>query len=146
MLSSGSGADFFEDEYRCPVYVKDVVQAIKLLMEKHFCGMRPMYLLLNIGGPDRLSRAAMAETVAQVRGYDTKLVRRVSSQTAVSPEPHIAIFILHFSMRSFFVLFCTLEKNTVCGWCFVGGGYIGEPRSGEPTRHFHGREQDCCRA
>ncbi|XP_024377112.1 uncharacterized protein [Physcomitrium patens] len=84
VLSSGSGADFFEDEYRCPVYVKDVVQAIKLLMEKHFCGMRPMYLLLNIGGPDRLSRAAMAETVAQVRGYDTKLVRRVSSQTAVN--------------------------------------------------------------
>lgn len=88
VLSSGTGADFFEDEYRCPVYVKDVVQAIQLLMAKHFAAgvqqQHPLHLLLNVGGPDRLSRAAMAETVARVGGYDTKLVRRVSSQTAVS--------------------------------------------------------------
>lgn len=85
VLSSGEGGDFFEDEYRCPVYVKDVVQAIQLLMEKHFAGVQhPLHLLLNVGGPDRLSRAAMAETVANVQGYDTNLVRRVSSQTAVS--------------------------------------------------------------
>jgi len=85
VLSSGAGGEFFEDEYRCPVYVKDVVHAIQLLMEKHFAGVQhPMHLCLNVGGPDRLSRAAMAETVADVRGYDTKLVRRVSSQTAVS--------------------------------------------------------------
>lgn len=86
VLSSGAGGEFFEDEYRCPVYVKDVVQAIQLLMEKHFAGVQqhPIHLLLNVGGPDRLSRAAMAETVAHVRGYDTKLVRKVSSQTRVN--------------------------------------------------------------
>jgi dTDP-4-dehydrorhamnose reductase len=85
VLSSGAGADFFEDEYRCPVFVKDVVQAIKLLMEKSFAGTsNPMHLLLNVGGPDRVSRAAMAETVADVRGYDKTLVRKISSQTAVS--------------------------------------------------------------
>lgn len=87
VLLSGEGADFFEDEYRCPVYVKDVVQAIKLLVERSFAGTNnPMHLLLNMGGPDRLSRAGMAETVAHVRGYDKALVRKVSSQTAVSPS------------------------------------------------------------
>lgn len=85
VLSSGAGADFFEDEYRCPVFVKDVVQVIKLLMETSFTGTKnPMHLVLNVGGPDRLSRAAMAETVAHVRGYDKALVRKGSSQTAVS--------------------------------------------------------------
>ncbi|KAG0593959.1 hypothetical protein M758_UG035400 [Ceratodon purpureus] len=85
VLSSGEGADFFDDEYRCPVFVKDVVQVIKLLMEKSFAGTNtPMHLVLNVGGPDRLSRAAMAETVAHVRGYDEALVRKVSSHTAVN--------------------------------------------------------------
>lgn len=85
VLSSGAGADFFEDEYRCPVFVKDVVQAIKLLMEKSFAGTsNRMHLLLNVGGPDRVSRAAMAETVADVRGYDKTVVRKISSQTAVN--------------------------------------------------------------
>lgn len=41
----------------------------------------PMQLLLNAGGPDRVSRAQMAEAVAKVRGYDALLINKVSAST-----------------------------------------------------------------
>lgn len=34
VLSSGKGADFFHDEFRCPVFVKDVVKVVELLLQK----------------------------------------------------------------------------------------------------------------
>lgn len=40
-----------------------------------------MKLLLNAGGPDRVSRAQMAETVAHVRGYDTSFIKKVSASS-----------------------------------------------------------------
>lgn len=40
-----------------------------------------MQLILNAGGADRVSRFQMAETVAQVRGYDTSLINSVSAST-----------------------------------------------------------------
>lgn len=40
-----------------------------------------MQLLLNAGGPDRVSRVQMAEAVAQVRGYDTSLIKPVSASS-----------------------------------------------------------------
>jgi hypothetical protein len=36
-------------------------------------------LLLNVGGPTRLSRADMAEIVAKVKGIDNSLIKRVSA-------------------------------------------------------------------
>lgn len=38
-----------------------------------------MQMLLNIGGPDRVSRVQMAETVAHVRGYNASLIKPVSA-------------------------------------------------------------------
>lgn len=40
-----------------------------------------MRLLLNMGGPDRVSRVEMAETVAYVRGYNKSLIKSVSASS-----------------------------------------------------------------
>lgn len=42
---------------------------------------KQMKLLLNVGGPDRVSRVQMAETVAHVRGYNSSLIKQVSASS-----------------------------------------------------------------
>jgi hypothetical protein len=42
---------------------------------------KQMQLLLNVGGPDRVSRVQMAEAVAHARGYDTALIKPVSASS-----------------------------------------------------------------
>ncbi|CAM8925092.1 unnamed protein product [Rhodiola kirilowii] len=81
VLSKGLAVDFFEDEFRCPVYVKDVVAVILYLTKKWVSEEMKMQLLLNVGGPDRLSRAQMAEAVAQIRGHDLSLIKPVSASS-----------------------------------------------------------------
>ncbi|CAH1419690.1 unnamed protein product [Lactuca virosa] len=81
VLGKGQETDFFHDEFRCPVYVKDVVNIIQILTNKWISDGEKMGLLLNVGGPDRLSRVQMAETVAHVRGYNTSLIKPVSTSS-----------------------------------------------------------------
>lgn len=52
-----------------------------------------MQLLLNLGGPDRVSRVQMAEAVAESRGYNTSLINAVS---ASSVGIYYFYFILYF--------------------------------------------------
>lgn len=40
-----------------------------------------MQLLLNVGGPDRVSRVQMAEVVAHIRGYSASLIKPVSASS-----------------------------------------------------------------
>ncbi|KAL2651191.1 hypothetical protein R1flu_019319 [Riccia fluitans] len=80
-LSSGKKTDFFSDEFRCPVYVKDVVKVILLLIANLTAEGGFSQLVLNVGGPDRLSRAQMAEVVAGARGYDPSSINHVESST-----------------------------------------------------------------
>lgn len=42
---------------------------------------KQMRLVLNAGGPDRLSRVQMAQVVAEVRGYDLSLIKHVSASS-----------------------------------------------------------------
>lgn len=42
---------------------------------------KQVQLILNAGGPDRVSRAQIAETVADVRGYSTSLIKSVSASS-----------------------------------------------------------------
>lgn len=79
VLSNNKGAEFFHDEYRCPVFVQDVVKIVELVMMKEAQGTSSLQLLLNVGGPQRLSRAEMAEVVAVVKGLDKSLVRHTSA-------------------------------------------------------------------
>ncbi|GMH21707.1 hypothetical protein Nepgr_023549 [Nepenthes gracilis] len=79
VLSKGNKMDFFYDEFRCPVYVKDVVTITRSLMERWISDGKQMQLLLNVGGPDKVSRVQMAEAVAHIRGYDSSLINPVSA-------------------------------------------------------------------
>lgn len=40
-----------------------------------------MHELLNVGGPDRVSRVQMAEAVAHVRSYKSSLIKPVSASS-----------------------------------------------------------------
>lgn len=44
-----------------------------------------MQLLLNVGGPNRVSRVEMAETVAEIRGHKKSLIKRVSASSVCLP-------------------------------------------------------------
>ncbi|GJZ11020.1 NAD(P)-binding Rossmann-fold superfamily protein [Tanacetum coccineum] len=85
VLAKGQQTDFFHDEFRCPVYVKDVVNIIQILSNRCISDGKKMQLLLNVGGPDRLSRVQMAEVVARVRGYDASLIKQVSASSVSGP-------------------------------------------------------------
>eukprot|EP00897_Mesotaenium_endlicherianum_P010791 jgi/Mesen1/9740/ME000695S09046 len=92
-LAGGKGAPFFCDEFRCPVFVGDIVRAVEKLLLLHAsraAGKPPMRHVFNLGGPDRLSRAEMAGVVADVRGHDRALVQLASAASAsrgvVSPQ------------------------------------------------------------
>ncbi|KAL0918253.1 hypothetical protein M5K25_010251 [Dendrobium thyrsiflorum] len=78
-LSRSEEIEFFHDEFRCPVYVKDVVNVILALTKKWISDGNQIKLILNVGGPDRLSRAQMAVAVADYRGYDLSLIKLVSA-------------------------------------------------------------------
>ncbi|OMP00503.1 dTDP-4-dehydrorhamnose reductase [Corchorus olitorius] len=67
VLSKGDKVEFFYDEYRCPVYVKDIVTIILTLIDKWLS--------------DRVSRVQMAEAVTQIKGYDSSLIKPVSAST-----------------------------------------------------------------
>ncbi|KAF8413133.1 hypothetical protein HHK36_001109 [Tetracentron sinense] len=81
VLSRGDEVEFFHDEFRCPVYVKDVVTIILALTRRWISDGKRMQLLLNVGGPDRVSRVQMAKTVATIKGYNTSLIKHVSASS-----------------------------------------------------------------
>ncbi|XP_061340180.1 uncharacterized protein LOC133286746 isoform X2 [Gastrolobium bilobum] len=80
-LAKREKMDFFHDEFRCPIYVKDLVTIILALTSQWISEGKQMQLLLNVGGTDRVSRVQMAEAVAQFRGYDTSLIKPVSASS-----------------------------------------------------------------
>lgn len=81
VLAKGHEVEFFHDEFRCPVYVKDVVTIVQTLTNRWISDGKKMQLLLNVGGPDRVSRLQMAEAVAIVRGYNNSLLKSVSASS-----------------------------------------------------------------
>lgn len=52
---------FFSDEYRCPVFTKDIAEIIdRLISKSQECSFQEVY---NMGGPERLNRVQMAQKV-----------------------------------------------------------------------------------
>ncbi len=99
VLSGGGEGEFFCDEFRCPIYVKDVVNVIELLIAKSIATEGShMHLVLNLGGPDKVSRADMADVVAEVQGYNKEFVKRVSA-LSVSTRNLIGTTIILFNSR-----------------------------------------------
>ncbi|XP_051144204.1 uncharacterized protein LOC127260513 isoform X2 [Andrographis paniculata] len=80
VLAKEEALNFFHDEFRCPIFVKDLVSIIQVLTTKWISG-KEMQLLLNAGGPDRVSRVGMAEAVAHARGYSTSSIKPVSASS-----------------------------------------------------------------
>ncbi|KAH9303280.1 hypothetical protein KI387_014863, partial [Taxus chinensis] len=79
VLSNDKEVEFFNDEFRCPVYVKDIVNVIESLIRKWNSGDKCIEILLNVGGPDRVSRVQMAKVVSDLRGYDSSRIKSVSA-------------------------------------------------------------------
>ncbi|KAG2662695.1 methionine adenosyltransferase 2 subunit beta isoform X1 [Panicum virgatum] len=84
VLSQGQQVEFFNDEFRCPVYVKDMVDVILSLAKTWLSDGKKVQVLLNVGGPDRVSRLQMAESVATVRGYDHNIIKSVSASSLLT--------------------------------------------------------------
>ena len=70
-LRQGKPTTFFEDEFRCPIYVKDIVQIINAFVEQPD---NLQFRLFNMGGPERLSRLAMAYKTADCWDLDKSCI------------------------------------------------------------------------
>ncbi|KVH91139.1 dTDP-4-dehydrorhamnose reductase [Cynara cardunculus var. scolymus] len=85
--------------------VQDVVNIIKILSNRWISDGKKLGLVLNVGGPDRISRVQMAEVVARVRGYNTSLIkpidRGVKSPADISMDISKLIQTLDFTPTSF---------------------------------------------
>jgi dTDP-4-dehydrorhamnose reductase len=84
--------ELFEDEWRSPIFVFDLVAIILGLAAAAsepgaFSAAQPVAAslrsTLNCGGPERLSRADMGDAVAVVRAYPRERVLRVPSASVV---------------------------------------------------------------
>eukprot|EP00891_Asterochloris_glomerata_P009011 jgi/Astpho2/9011/Aster-02678 len=76
-LSQGKSATFFSDEFRCPIYVQDIVQILQLIVERSSEGLPNK--LYNLGGEERLSRLRMAEIIAEQWKLSGQIVAAASS-------------------------------------------------------------------
>lgn len=93
VLAAGTATDFFADEFRCPVFVLDIVLVVEALVARWQGGER-MQHVLNVGGPDRLSRADMARAMARARHYSEELVNPVPASSVnrgVQSPPDISM-------------------------------------------------------
>ncbi|KAL5988501.1 hypothetical protein ACLOJK_036266 [Asimina triloba] len=204
VLSQHDKTDFFHDEFRCPVYVKDVVDAILALTKmwisdssdvcKTLNGYRQsnarstivqllnvkkggqrkgmaqalskmmdkakiwrrierdvkrwereiagrwlmekdqLQLLLNVGGPDRLSRVQMAEAVAEFRGYNTSLIRPVPASSVCPLSAQLVVASMLGMVEAWmisnhpFICFGPLVKASYMPDGAVGGPWASSPR------------------
>jgi len=92
--ASTTQASFFDDEFRSFVAVTDVAKAVAAAVRewghgdglfRQGCMMLPC--AVNVGGPERLSRAQFARLVAQARGLDPGLVKAVPSASVARAVP-----------------------------------------------------------
>ncbi len=74
-LQAGRTTDFYEDEFRNPIYVRDWEDVVSQLLAYWRGGRAVPVGTFNLGGPDRLSRVDMAHKVARVLGAEPSLVR-----------------------------------------------------------------------
>jgi len=82
-LKQGKEIKVVDDQYNTPTLVDDIAGALGVLIKK---GSEGIY---HVAGPDKLSRYDMAVKLAEVFGFDRRLVKRIKSselkQTAKRP-------------------------------------------------------------
>lgn len=71
-----NGVTLFSDEYRSPIYVIDLANAIIELMEKDIKG------IIHLAGPDRISRYEMGLIFCETFDYDKKKIKAKTLEEA----------------------------------------------------------------
>lgn len=84
-LKAGKPVKFFSDEFRSPIFALDIVKLVAHMVEH--CDSPPLHRLYNLGGPERLSRVEMAQTVARVWGYSTAAIQVAETSSVVRENP-----------------------------------------------------------
>nr|GMD62366.1 methionine adenosyltransferase 2 subunit beta [Ipomoea batatas] len=125
VLAKGEKMDFFHDEFRCPVYVRDLVTIIQTLTNGWISESKPMQLLVNVGGPDRVSRVQMAEAVAEIRGYKAS-INPVSSSSVSNLSTVSTVSLIYYAILSFASMTAASPKSFIYG--------EGAERDSETTR------------
>ncbi len=74
-------ARLFTDEYRCPIYVEDLAAALIELVATPYAGV------LNLAGPERLSRNAFGMLIARAWGRDPAQLPAGLSAESGQPRP-----------------------------------------------------------
>lgn len=74
-LLRGEETTLFTDQYRTPVYVKDVARGIDSIVKGKLFGQ-----VFNIGGPERVNRVDFVRRYCRVAGIDDSKIREVSQQ------------------------------------------------------------------
>jgi len=76
-----SNARLFHDEYRCPIFVKDLAAALLEVVQSSYKG------LLNIAGNECLSRYEFGQLLAKVYGRDPTAIKGGWSHESPEPRP-----------------------------------------------------------
>jgi dTDP-4-dehydrorhamnose reductase len=80
-LRSGKHIQLFTDEWRTPLALPTAASALVAL------ALSPETGLFHIGGPERMSRFEMGQTLAAALGVDPAALLAVSQRDAPAPEP-----------------------------------------------------------
>jgi dTDP-4-dehydrorhamnose reductase len=82
LVSGRRTGALFIDEYRCPIAVRDLAAAVWELAGSDYAG------LINVAGPEALSRAELGRLVAASHGFDPGAVpTRTTAESDVGPRP-----------------------------------------------------------
>lgn len=71
-LKKGELLHLFIDEFRTPVYVMDICNALRIAIQTP-----TLHRLYNLGGPERIARIDYGRKLAVLRGYDPSLIHPV---------------------------------------------------------------------
>ncbi len=80
-LRQGVVSPLFHDQYRTPIWVQDLADAIWQLASSPFTGT------IHLGGDNRIDRYQFGLELCRLAGYDAGLLQRVSMNDVPSPAP-----------------------------------------------------------
>ena len=106
-LKKGLPIKVVDDQVRTPTYVEDLSKGIILMMLKHVKG------IYHISGKDTCTPYELALKIASLRGYDSGLITRVTSDTFIEPakRPLKTGFIIHKAVRELGYVPLALEEG-----------------------------------
>ena len=105
-ITERKGMTFFTDEYRCPAHAADVAAAVSSL-----AGAPDIRGLLNVAGPEAVSRADLAVTFARWMGLDPHLLD--TGQLALAGMVRPDRVVLDSSLAATYGLHCRSLAETL---------------------------------